>query len=523
MLVAILLLGRCSTQVGRVLLRQEGGCHLSDVPPRQVQGSQMTAVKRALLMSTGERYVTITLNFAGVAAASRILTPKEIGISVIALAILGIALSAREFASSSFLIQRPVLSREEIRVSFSVMLLLTAAIALLLAAAAPALASFYEEANLVPYLRLVSVCLFFDLVPIQVAALLRREMVFGKVALINISGVAAGGAATIALALNGYSYMSFAWGWLAASIVSALISIALRPHFWMFRPSFEQWRAVASFGGYNGAMVFLFKVYEALPVLMLGRTSPHAAALFSRSLTVCQIPDKLVLQGAMSVVLPAFAETARQGGNLKKQYLHGLEMITALQWPALMAFAALAYPAVDVLLGQQWREVSPLVQIIAVASLFSFSFELNYPVMVALGSIKHLFVRTLIIVPVSAGAMTAGILLGGHTGAALSMLFILPFQAFVSMSFVRHKISVRWGEAAAALRKSAVVSSASVAGPLATVAANGFSFELSLGQAFFAGLLAAAGWIAGIVATRHPLFGEITSMLRILRPYPSPA
>lgn len=403
----------------------------------------MTAVKRALLMSTGERYVAIVLNFLVIAAASRILTPKEIGISAIGVAILGIALSAREFASSSFLIQQPVLSREDIRVSSSVMFVMTAAVAAMLNAFAPALAAFYEEANLVPYLRVVSVCLFVDLVTIQIVALLRRDMSFGRVAAINISGVAAGGTATIALALNGFSYMSFAWGWLATSIVTAAISLGMRPHLWMFKPSFRQWKAVATFGGYNGAMAILYKSYDALPVLLLGRTSPHAAALFSRSLTVCQIPDKLVLQGAMAVVLPAFAETARQGGNLKKQYLLGLEMVTAFHWPALLVVAVLAYPAVDILLGQQWRGVGQMVQIIAVASLFSFSFELNYPIMVAMGSIRHLFIRTLIIMPVSAAAMAAGILLGGHTGAALSMLFIFPFQAFVSMGFVRRRISVR--------------------------------------------------------------------------------
>jgi hypothetical protein len=144
-------------------------------------------------------------------------------------------------------------------------------------------------------------------------------------------------------------------------------------------------------------------------------------------------------------------------------------------------------------------------------------------VMVALGSIKYLLFRTLITIPVSAGAMAAGILLGGQEGAALSMLFIVPFQAFVSMSFVRHRISVRWREVASAVGKSAIVAVASVVGPLATIAANGMSFELSLGQAILAGFLAAAGWMAGVVATRHPLFGEVTSMLRVLSSAASPA
>jgi O-antigen/teichoic acid export membrane protein len=459
----------------------------------------MTTFKRALLLSTGDRYMAIALNFATVAAVSRILTPEEIGISVIALAVIGIAMSVREFASSSFIIQRPVLSREDIRGTFSLMLALTAVIAAFLVAAAPALASSLHEEKLVPYLRLVSVCLIVELVSIQVIALMRRDMAFGKVVLINIAGTATGAVTTVALALAGFSYMSFAWAWLASSAVAAMLSLVLRPHLWMFRPTFRQWRAIAEFGGYNGAMVFLYRAYEALPPLLLGRAlSPHAAALFSRGLTVCQIPDKLVLGGVMSVILPAFSASVRQGTDLKQSYLHALEMVTGLHWPSLLVLATLAFPTVDILLGHQWQEVAPLVQVIAVASLFTFSFELNYPVMVALGSIRDMFVRSLVVIPVSAAVMTGAVLLGGPMGAALSLTFIVPFQAFVSLGFVRRRLSVRWGEIAVAVRKSAIVAASSALGPLTAVMVGGFSFELSLGQAIFAGVLAAAGWLAGL-------------------------
>lgn len=476
------------------------------------------SVKRALLLSTGDRYMTMALNFATVAAVSRILTLEEIGISVIGLAILSIAVSAREFASTSFVIQRPVLSREDIRGTFSLMLALTVAIAAFLVAAAPALASSFQEEKLVPYLRLVSICLFVDLVSIQVIALLRRDMAFGTVALINVAGAATAGVATVALALTGFSYMSFAWAWLASSTVTALLALAFRPHLWMFIPTFRNWRGVVAFGGYNGVMVFLYRGYEALPLLLLGHVlSPHAAALFSRGLTVSQIPDKLVLGGAMSVVLPAFAASARQGRDLKRPYLHALEIVTGLHWPALLVLAALSYPAVNLLLGHQWWEVAPLVQVIALASLFTFSFELNYPVMVAIGSIRDMFFRSMIVIPVSAAVMTAAVLFGGLMGAAWSLMFIVPFQAFVSLSFVRRRLSVQWGEIAVAVWKSGVVAISSVLGSLVVVIANGFSFELSLGQAIFAGVLAAAGWLAGVFITRHPLHDEIASALRVFR------
>ncbi|RWB67990.1 oligosaccharide flippase family protein [Mesorhizobium sp.] len=478
----------------------------------------MNIVRRALLLSSGERYITIAFNFATIAAVSRILTPVEIGVSVICLAILGMAMSAREFASSSFIIQRPVLSRRDIRGAFSLMLTVSLGIAAFLVAAAPALASSFEEYELVPYLRLVSVCVVVDTVAIQVIALLRREMAFGRVALINVSGAAAAGMTTVALALAGFSYMSFAWAWLASSVVTSLLAVALWPHFWMFKPTFSQWRGMTAFGGYNGAMVLLSKGYEALPPLLLGRLiSPGAAALFSRGLTVCQIPDKLILGGAMSVVLPAFSRSLREGSDPKQPYLGALELITCLHWPALLALAALAYPTVDTLLGHQWREAAPLVQIIAVASLFSFSFELNYPVMVAMGSIKDMFLRTLIVVPVSIAVMATAVLSAGLHGAALSLMVIVPFQAFVSLSFVRRRLSIKWREIAFAVRRSAVVAGASMVGSLAVLMANGFSFQLSLIQALFAGALVATGWICGLLVTRHPLLDEMVNALRIFR------
>jgi O-antigen/teichoic acid export membrane protein len=478
----------------------------------------MLSVKRALLMSTGERYFLLVSNFATAALVSRILTPEEIGVSVIGMAILAIAMSLREFSGTSYLIQREKLSREDIRGAFTVMFILTGIVAAGLVAASPFLASFYGEPNLVPYFRIISACLFFDASFILITALLRREMSFGKVAAINITGAVTGSAATIWLALMGFSYMSFAWGWLIGSALAAGLAVALRPHFWMFRPSFRHCREMVSFGGYNGAIAILFRIFEALPLLLLGRlVSPHAAALLSRTLMIGQIPDKLVLGGAMSVVLPAFATEVRQGRDLKRTYLAALSLITGLHWPALLVLSVLAYPAVNIVLGPQWIEAAPLVQVVAVALLFSFSFELNYPVMVAMGAIRDLFIRALIVFPLSGCLLSAAVFFGGLHAAAWCMLVTMPFQAYVALSFVRRRLGLRRREIAAALWKSAVVAIASAAAPLAMVAVSGSGFGLSLGQASGAGLLAFGGWATALILTRHPLFEEIAKTFPAFR------
>lgn len=470
----------------------------------------MAGIRRALLLSTGDRYFSLISNFLTVAIVSRMLTPAEIGVSVIGMAIVGFASSVREFASSSFVIQRPDLTRTDIQSAFTVMLGFTLLIASVLLLAAPFLANFYEEAGLRAYLRIVALGMMLDLISTIIITLLRRDMAFGKVAAINVAGVAVAAVTTVGLAHMGFSYQSFAIAWLASAAAMAIISFIAMPHPWIFRPTLSHWREMAAFGGYHGATVFLFKIYEMVPSLVLGRLqSPTAAALFNRSIALCQIPDKLILSGAMSVMLPAFAAAARSGRALRRPYLGAVEIITALHWTALLMIALLAYPIVNVVLGNQWLEVVPLVRIIAIASLFSFSFEINYPVMISLGAIRDLFKRALIAFPVSAAIITAAAWAGGVHAMAWSMMIVIPFQAYVSLTFVKRRLRIRWIQIYMAVRKSAVVAIASMLGPILVAAILGDGLELSFRASVVAVLISGMAWLATLAATRHPLFDEL--------------
>jgi O-antigen/teichoic acid export membrane protein len=468
----------------------------------------MTGVKRALLLSTGERYFALASNFIVTAIVSRLLTPSEIGVSVIGMAIVGLAMAGREFASPNFLIQRRDLDREHVRQAFTVMLVLVSAIAAALALTAPLAAAAYDDPRLIPYLRVISAAFFVELAAAPIVTLLRRDMAFGRVALINISGAGVAAVVTVALVLSGFSYMSFAWAWFSSAVVTGALALGFSRQLWIFRPALHGWHGMLAFGGYNGATNLFYKFYESLPLLLLGRIlSLDAAAMYSRSLMICQLPDKLVLGGAMAVVLPAFSAEERAGRSLKAPYLKALAVITALQWPALVVLALLAHPVVDIILGPQWDRVAPLVQIVALASLFGFSFELNYPVLVSLGAVRDVFLRALIVCPVSA-AVIAGAAFLGLRAVVLSLLLVIPFQAWVSLSFVRRHIRIAWSEIGAAVWRSGVVAAAAAVGPLAVVAASG-GFGVSLPLAFGAGALAAIGWLCGLWLTGHELLTEI--------------
>jgi O-antigen/teichoic acid export membrane protein len=409
------------------------------------------------------------------------------------------------------------LTTDDKQAAFSVLAFVTFTVVVGLAIVAPWIATTYGEPILIPYLRLICVCACIELIAMPILGLLQREMAFGKVAIITTFQVSVGAVVTIACAAVGLSSMSFAWGWFASAAAGTATALYLWPDHSIFRLIAGGWRSVLIFGGYYGANQMLARFYESVPSLVLGRTSSmDAVGLYNRALTICQLPDKVFLSGVVAVAVPAFSAMKRDNSSLKGPYLRGLSYITALQWPALAALAILAYPIVSVLLGPQWKESATLIPIIAMALLFSFTFELNFPVLVAIGAMRDLFIRAMIVWPVSAVILSVGAYFGLKP-MAFSLLFVIPFQAYIAILAVRKHIEMSWHEIFLPLWKSLIVTLFTATGPLTVVAFAGFRFELSVIEGAIGGQLAAIGWLIGLWLTKHALLTELLSLIALLR------
>jgi len=469
----------------------------------------LRGIRSALILMTGEKYVSLFISFALITITARLVTPEEFGIHIVGNSLAIIAwTTAREFATSHYLVQRPDLSPNDTRSAATIMVLLTALVAMALLAAGPWIAAAYGHQGLILYLQVVAAAFIVEVFSDPLRALMNRDMAFREVAAVNVIGAAVGAAGTIGFAALGFSYMSFAWGWLLSAIAKTITALYFRPYFWVFWPKVSHWQDIVTFSSYNGAHVLLYQLYDRVPYLFFGRLiSVEAAGLYNRAITLCRLPDQVFLGGLLAVAVPAFSNEVRGGRNIAAPYLKAIEFVTAVQWPALVLLSILAYPAVSILLGSQWTGVAPLVQIMALAWLFSFSATLNYPVLVALGHMRDVFIRGLIIWPLST-AILAGAAHFGLMAAAFSMLIVMQFQAAVSLQIIRRRLGLEWAEIFRALSKSAIVTLSSAVGPLAVVALAGFRFDISILTALIAGVLAVAGWALGLWWTRHPMRDE---------------
>lgn len=477
----------------------------------------MSSIRRGLAIATIERQLTLALQLIATIAVSRLLTPAEIGVWGIAFAFTSLLLGAREFTSETFLIQRHALNREETQAAFTVMLFMSLLILCIIYLFTPWLARFYREPGLASVLHVIAVAIVLEVIATPLVALMRRKMEFGYVAIVNVTRSVVLAAVTIGLAALGFSYMSFAWSLLAAAFLSSALAFYLQPDAWVYKLRLRGWKDMLQFGGYNGINVLLYKAYETLPVFLLGRTvSLDAVGVYNRASLVCQLPSNVLLGAIGSVLLPALSAEAREGRDLTTSYLRAVSMLTALQWPALVVLAILAHGLVPIVLGGQWTQVVPLIQVMAIAALPTFATELAFPLLVAVGAMRDVMLRALVVWPLSA-VLIAVASLFGLTAIALALLIIFPLQASISLYFTRRHLAFRLLEFGKACWRSAVITATSAVGPLAIMAWLGFDAHLPITALFIALVLAAVGWFAGVLCTRHEFLYEIARATRFSR------
>lgn len=474
-------------------------------------------LRRALALTTMERYFGLVLNFATMAAVSRILTPSEIGVAVIGWAILSVPYALRDMGTMDFIIQRRDLTPYDTRTAATVGILTAVALVAVILGISPWIVSAYGDPRLGQFLNVMVFAILTDAVGSPLVGLMRRELEFGRVVFVNLTLAIVTASVTVGFAVLGFSYMCVAWAGLLGNASAAFVALCIKREVWVFRPALKHWRDIVGFGGYYCTMAFMLRLYEAVPYLALGRFMPPAATgYYNRAVQLCQLPEKVILSGIVAVAFPALAAEAREGRELKPSYLRAIEYVTAVQWPGLVLLACLAPTVVTLIYGHQWLDVVPLVQIMAIASIIGANSVLNYPILYAVGALRHALLATVL----SLGPSSLVLVLAARYGAtalALSMCATVSFNTFVMMQFIRRHLDFTWLEVWMAVRKSVVVLALSAVGPLALMWIFDAHAVQPLPVQILILALAGLGWFCGLHLTAHPFLAEISHVANAVK------
>lgn len=351
----------------------------------------MTTVRRALALSFLERYLSIMLALASNMVLARLLTPHEIGLYSVSLAVIGVAQVLRDFGIGNYLIQEKDLTDAHVGTAFGVSLLLGGSLFIAVVSLAPVAAGYYDEPGMRSTLSIAA--LNFLVLPFCTISmsLLRRAMKFQVLLYVSLSATVASLLVTVGLAWAGWGAESMAVGSVVQNVVVGFGAWAASSDRRLRRPTLVLWRPLLSFGGQSALTNVITTISMDANDLVVGKVLGfQAVAMISRAQGLMNLFHRDVMGAVRNVAMPAFASAHRAGEANAARFNHGLSLLTVIAWPFYGLISLFALETLRILFGSQWDQAAALVPIFCLSGALGAFNSLVPTWLVAVGRIDLL-------------------------------------------------------------------------------------------------------------------------------------
>ncbi len=298
---------------------------------------------------------------------NRLLPPDTFGLVASAQAVLIGGQFLSELGVGRAVVQKTHLDVADQRTAFTSSLLLGAALTGGLVLAAPLVGVLFDEPDVVGVTRGLALLLLANAIGITATSVLRRELRFKAVALLDLGSFAVGYLVIgIGAAVAGFGV----WSLVAAAVSKAAIegvgSLVLARH--PMRPLLAR-RSLAemyAFGSQVSIVGAVEYVSGQLPVAAVGRLRGQAAlGQFSRAAYLVDLPFIQISNALTDVLFPAVARIKAERVRVRVAYMTSLRVTAALLLPTAAGAAVASDELVAVVLGDQWERAAAVLPLLA--------------------------------------------------------------------------------------------------------------------------------------------------------------
>lgn len=336
---------------------------LPDLSRRSARGGVLTLAAQA---------VKFLLQMGSTVVLARLLSPADFGLFAMVTAVTGFVFLFKDAGLSLATIQQNRITHEQVSMLFWVNVSISILLMIVTSAMAPLIAWFYDDQRLIWMTLVISGSFILGGFSVQHQALLRRQMAFRRLALIDIVAMLCGVVAAIVIGLATRSY----WALVAMPVV---IMLATAVGVWLACPwvpgpprRAHGTGAMLRFGGtltgFNVVNYFSRNVDNVLTGWWLGAT---ALGFYSKAYSLLLLPINQINGPFSTVMLPALSRLQNDPQAFRKLYLEVIQGIAWLGMPTITLLALHAGSIVPLVLGDQWLPAVPVFQLLAPAALMA--------------------------------------------------------------------------------------------------------------------------------------------------------
>jgi len=365
---------------------------------------------RGLQAVFGGRGMVIVLETIGTMILARLLFPADYGLIAMVAVVVNFAVIFRDIGLSSATVWSEKLSQQLITNMFWISIGIGTVLTAIVATMAPAIAWFYNEPRLVGITFAMLPAFIFSSAMLQHQALLRRQMKFGRLALIRLVASTGGILSAVICAWNGMEYWSLVVQRVSSSILLAILT-------WSFchwlpgmpRKCHDTGTFLRFGGNLSAGRLIQYLLRNADNIILGYYAGSYQLGIYSKAYALLMLPLRHVNEPFSSVVVPALSRIQSEPKRFRNYYIKALSVTAMISVPIAIFAAVASHDIIRVLLGEKWDESATIfLYLVPVAFLGSFNVASGW-IYISLGYVKRQLRMQLVTGPLGLLAMLIGV------------------------------------------------------------------------------------------------------------------
>jgi O-antigen/teichoic acid export membrane protein len=307
------------------------------------------------------------LNLARGVILARLLVPDDFGLFGLAAVVIGFTAMFSDVGAGAFLVYSQENLKDHVDTAFWANLSIATVLASGILGAAPFVARFYHRPDLVPVLAVLAFSLWLQTAATVHRNLLRRELRFRSLAVIDGLISLAAFVIAVALAWRGYGVWSFVLSALLSNAISAVLLFYAYDWIPRWRFSKRSFHALAPFSGWYVAQALAWYMTLNIDNLMVGKfLGIDALGIYGLAYNYALLPLSFIGISFGNVVLAELPRLHSDPQGFWSAYFMSSKLMAGLVCPIAAALVVAAPDVFPILFGSKWSSAILPFQILAV-------------------------------------------------------------------------------------------------------------------------------------------------------------
>lgn len=328
----------------------------------------MSKISKGFFWSAVDQFSVQAVSFILSIIIARLVSPAAYGVVVMVQVFMSFGQLFIDGGFKSALIQKNDRNEDDFYTVFIFNMAVAIVLYFVMFAAAPWIAKFYKEPQLINLTRVISLNLIFASLSITQLIKLQATFDFKTQAKARLISTIIGGGIGVYCAYRGME----AWALVIQSVLSTLLTSIFLMFFSRWMPklvfSIESFRKLFGFGSKILFSNFLTNCYIQITNLFIGKFYlPTQLAYYNRGFSLAQLPSSSIMEVMGRTIYPIFCNLQGDKGALDLAYRKYLRLSCLIIFPILSLVTVLAKPMIIVLLTDKWVETAPLLTFFCIA------------------------------------------------------------------------------------------------------------------------------------------------------------